>query len=976
MLGRPWISIKNVENETTLWVHDAPFSSLCSSGAENAQTSLITLVGRKKKATLLNYMLKGSSATASTSFHGQVRLVKDTKIARSDAYVLYLDCELQGESSPSFDPKSTPCSPKPVSWLRAGDHTTVDLPNLLVSRVLTPLSNVVCYFAADFGGIVRVANLLAQQAVESKSHTLPGPALPHILVVVETKSPSFDPVIAQQKLHATIAEAMAVTTAPDSGYSADGNITSHFQSIQILSLHKDWDNSLRSLVLRRRLLTLAEDIQRGRRTSHHQFSVQHIDAFADRILTHFCLDKSRFSFLRASRPANFVYNEFQTHITEILSLIPSQSWLWEVIIPLIASALFLASYPPGSHRFSAQSVFDEFYNKLCKRAIESYTNDNQIQHRFISAVGEEMAVMLRKLDSDPVAQSALKQHSERLRDLWPHFPLLKSSKSCFSCFMLMPEKVFNCRHAICNICIQRFGQKLQSEKHSYIFSECLLCGYAQKGSIFRLTPPTVGIRILCIDGGGIRGVVPLTFVQYLERELKEFGIPFQEFFDYVCGTSAGGLIAIGLFLMRWTPRECLMHFEDFASKTFMQKKESLSFTQRVQRLLGAYVRDYRYDSSTIGKAFCSASSTSSKMFNPLRNDMKIAVTTTTARHNVPCVLSNYNGGPRNGENIYHHVRAGNQEDEISISDAAVCTSAAPFFFKPKDVNNLGTFQDGGLEYNNPAFIATWECAVIWPDRCHILEQGNGYIDYMLSLGTGTSLSPTYKFGPHSPVRDRFLKRLMGNYMGHLDGEKQWKTFIKCIPADLRNRYYRFNIYFPGPEPALDDVLAIQQLKRQADQCISSDIQARLVKDSLIASMFYFELISFHQLQGGAIQCTGTILCRIRLDYGGRKKLYHLLARSCASFIISGRSIDCFEVIPKGMPAFRRSVDFVAKGLNDPIYILLEGITSRPTLISGMPRPVHQLIEAQGLQTPFGCIDHREVEKPLPRAQSKRKLHEI
>jgi patatin-like phospholipase/acyl hydrolase len=112
--------------------------------------------------------------------------------------------------------------------------------------------------------------------------------------------------------------------------------------------------------------------------------------------------------------------------------------------------------------------------------------------------------------------------------------------------------------------------------------------------------------------------------------------------------STGGLITIGLFLMNWSADECLSRFEDIAAKTFMieQKQEKLGLSQRIQRLLGAYVRDYRYDSSTIDKAFRSSLGVSSQMFNPLRSDTKVAVTATTARGNFPCVFSNYNGNSR------------------------------------------------------------------------------------------------------------------------------------------------------------------------------------------------------------------------------------------------------------------------------------------------------------------------------------------
>lgn len=50
-------------------------------------------------------------------------------------------------------------------------------------------------------------------------------------------------------------------------------------------------------------------------------------------------------------------------------------------------------------------------------------------------------------------------------------------------------------------------------------------------------------RILSIDGGGIRGVIPAVVLAELEDELEA---PVHEVFDLVAGTSTGALVALGL----------------------------------------------------------------------------------------------------------------------------------------------------------------------------------------------------------------------------------------------------------------------------------------------------------------------------------------------------------------------------------------------------------------------------------------------
>lgn len=50
-------------------------------------------------------------------------------------------------------------------------------------------------------------------------------------------------------------------------------------------------------------------------------------------------------------------------------------------------------------------------------------------------------------------------------------------------------------------------------------------------------------RILCIDGGGIRGIIPGMALAALEERA---GRPVHELFDLVAGTSTGGILALGL----------------------------------------------------------------------------------------------------------------------------------------------------------------------------------------------------------------------------------------------------------------------------------------------------------------------------------------------------------------------------------------------------------------------------------------------
>ena len=52
-----------------------------------------------------------------------------------------------------------------------------------------------------------------------------------------------------------------------------------------------------------------------------------------------------------------------------------------------------------------------------------------------------------------------------------------------------------------------------------------------------------GVRVLCLDGGGVRGLVQLEILRQIEEELDA---KITDRFDYIVGTSTGGIIALAM----------------------------------------------------------------------------------------------------------------------------------------------------------------------------------------------------------------------------------------------------------------------------------------------------------------------------------------------------------------------------------------------------------------------------------------------
>jgi patatin-like phospholipase/acyl hydrolase len=59
------------------------------------------------------------------------------------------------------------------------------------------------------------------------------------------------------------------------------------------------------------------------------------------------------------------------------------------------------------------------------------------------------------------------------------------------------------------------------------------------------SPKKKKVTVLTIDGGGIRGLIPGTILAFLEDQLRKLDgedVRLSDYFDYIAGTSTGGLI--------------------------------------------------------------------------------------------------------------------------------------------------------------------------------------------------------------------------------------------------------------------------------------------------------------------------------------------------------------------------------------------------------------------------------------------------
>lgn len=88
-----------------------------------------------------------------------------------------------------------------------------------------------------------------------------------------------------------------------------------------------------------------------------------------------------------------------------------------------------------------------------------------------------------------------------------------------------------------------------------------------------MAEPSTGPRILCLDGGGIRGLSEILILKELMLQVRinnnlDYTPEPRQCFDLICGTSTGGLLAVLLGRLGKSLAECESLFRSFGSEIF------------------------------------------------------------------------------------------------------------------------------------------------------------------------------------------------------------------------------------------------------------------------------------------------------------------------------------------------------------------------------------------------------------------------
>jgi patatin-like phospholipase/acyl hydrolase len=219
------------------------------------------------------------------------------------------------------------------------------------------------------------------------------------------------------------------------------------------------------------------------------------------------------------------------------------------------------------------------------------------------------------------------------------------------------------------------------------------------------------VRVLAIDGGGIRGIIPAAVLADLERRADR---RVADLFDLIAGTSTGGIIALALTrpdpdgTAAWRAEEVYGLYEHEGARIFQSH-----VWQTIRGLHG--VTDQKYDASGI-----------EDVLHRYLGDARLSDALTDV------LIPSYDVTSR--EPFFFDSAKARQDPahDYPMRVAARGTSAAPSYFEPSEMesNRAGgglVLVDGGLYANNPAMCAFTE----------VEKSRFGAEVVLVSLGTGS-----------------------------------------------------------------------------------------------------------------------------------------------------------------------------------------------------------------------------------------------
>ncbi|XVF06375.1 hypothetical protein REPUB_Repub06bG0042800 [Reevesia pubescens] len=290
------------------------------------------------------------------------------------------------------------------------------------------------------------------------------------------------------------------------------------------------------------------------------------------------------------------------------------------------------------------------------------------------------------------------------------------------------------------------------------------------------------ITVLSIDGGGVRGLIPATILDFLESELKRRdgeNARIADYFDFIAGTSTGGLVTAMLTSidassqsnLPCTTQQIIKFYHDKSPKIFPHKSEKLKHSELLNKTLEPALNDLvqkmevNQELYGVQRSFISVPGWVQWMIEKLKGLLQTVLFPKYDGDELKKAIKEKVGDVRLSHTltnviipsfdikllqptVFSTLKARRDDlEDASLVDVCLSTSAAPYFlplhtFEINALNRSRKFNmvDGGVAANNPTLIALSEVAkeMCADGKVQSLKDIDGNQLLVLSLGTGSS----------------------------------------------------------------------------------------------------------------------------------------------------------------------------------------------------------------------------------------------
>ena len=303
------------------------------------------------------------------------------------------------------------------------------------------------------------------------------------------------------------------------------------------------------------------------------------------------------------------------------------------------------------------------------------------------------------------------------------------------------------------------------------------------------------IRVLSIDGGGMKGILPGQVLVYLERQIKKrtknSEAKLADYFDFVAGTSTGGILTCTLLTPdengkpKYSAEEVVGFYSEKGEDVFKS-----TFRHKISSLGG--LNDEKYSAKGMEKVLHDYFGDTQ-----LKDLLK------------PCLITSYDIERRKAHFFRQHEAKTDGYNNFLVKDVARSTSAAPTYFEPALVQSFAKNEyaliDGGMFANNPSMCAYAEVrdSIVCPRDS--TKKASAQDMLFVSIGTGDSEQPfLFKDAKDWGVTS-WIKPIIDILMSGVSETVDYQLKKIFDATDSNGQYIRINMNLPeSVSPEMDD----------------------------------------------------------------------------------------------------------------------------------------------------------------------------